>query len=309
MTIEVTKLLDDYGIEYVKHGKNIGKDYVGMSCFLCGDDPSTHGGLHKETGFYSCWRDESHKMSFAKFVAYQLQIPYKKAKALVYEYSDGTEAPPAPEREEQKLVLPPELERICDGSLNSNFAYKYMKSRGFTDDTMNRFPIYASIVGDFRYRAVIPVYVKEALVAWTGRSVSGEEPRYKSNHPEPGAFPISSYVGFHDNAGRHGGTLFICEGPMDALKLNQFLLPKQGAAICLFGKQLAAHQIELIAKLLKHYERGIVMLDATEHSTSMKMAKELSLYRQCSPFFLEGFKDPGELDTAGFRQLVSKLRS
>lgn len=308
MTIRVVELLNDYGIEYQEQGKNIGRTHVGLPCFLCGDDPSTHGGIHRETGHYSCWRDESHNMSFAKFISYQLQMPYRKAKELIYEYSDGTEEPPRKERVEQVMKLPAELERIYDGSLNSGFAYKYMKKRGFSDEVMNRFPLYASIVGQFNYRVIVPVYVDDMLVAWAGRTIRDDvEPRYKNNDPVEGTFPTNSYVGFHDYANRCRGTLFICEGPMDALKLNMFLPQDIGAAICLFGLRLYPHQQELISKLVKHYKQGRIVLDSTERSSSLGIAKELSLYKPFKPLFLTGVKDPGELDAAGFRQLFSEF--
>jgi len=310
MTISVKQLLDDYGIEYAEQGKNIGRGHVGMACPYCGDDPSTHLGIDINTGQFSCWRDDSHRGTFAKFLSDQLHIPYRKAKELVYEYSDGTEAPPRPVRVEQIMKLPAELERIYDGSLNSGFAYKYMKKRGFSDDVLNRFPLYASIAGQFSYRVVFPVYVEDMLVAWAGRAIRDDmEPRYKNNNPVEGTFPTNSYVGFHDHASRCRGTLFICEGPMDALKLNMFLDQNVGAAVCLFGLKLYPHQQELLSKLLKHYTQGRVVMDNGERSVSMNIAKELALYKPFKPFFLTGVKDPGELDAVGFRQLFSKFLS
>ena len=96
---------------------------------------------------------------------------------------------------------------------------------------------------------------------------------------------------------------------MDALKLNMLFAENEGAAVCLFGKQLHPNQLGLLQSLIKHYKQVRVVLDTDAKADAMSISNQVALITQCKPLFLTGVKDPGELDAGSFMQAFSKFRN
>src|SRR6267142_3354287 len=50
----ITDLLNEYGVEYIDSGPNVGKEWIGCKCPLH-NDPSFHLGFNLDGNWWSCW--------------------------------------------------------------------------------------------------------------------------------------------------------------------------------------------------------------------------------------------------------------
>jgi DNA primase len=161
-----------------------------------------------------------------------------------------------------EVVIPEKL-RKCLGR-----THPYFEKRGITDATIERWNLgYVEEFEDERTfttmydRVLFPVYEKEGLryelKGIVGRSVTGEEPKYKNAPPN---FKKAQYV--------YGGWLAegktkiaVVEGPVDCLVLNQHLEAagmNDMFAVALLGADPSKAQIEW---LKDHADEVVCMLD------------------------------------------------
>ena len=105
-------------------------------------------------------------------------------------------------------------------------------------------------------RCVIPIRdEKSQLVAYAGRAVNREEPKYRF----PAGFRKSQVLFNLDRAMQTGGNhVIVVEGFFDALKVHQAGFP---AVVALMGASFSQRQSEL---LVSHFASVTLMLDGDE---------------------------------------------
>jgi len=134
--------------------------------------------------------------------------------------------------------------------------HPYLAQRGI-------FPATARLFGVGMYhgtgflagRCVIPIRDENSqLVAYAGRAVNGEEPKYRF----PAGFSKSQVLFNLDRATQTGGNhVIVVEGFFDALKVHQAGHP----VVALMGASFSQRQSEL---LLSHFVSVTLMLDGDE---------------------------------------------
>lgn len=135
--------------------------------------------------------------------------------------------------------------------------HPYLAHRGISPATARLFGVgmYRG-TGFLAGRCVIPIHdEKSQLVAYAGRAVNGEEPKYRF----PAGFKKSRVL---FNLARAiqtgGGNVIVVEGFFDALKVHQAGHP---AVVALMGASFSQRQSDL---LLSHFARVTLMLDGDE---------------------------------------------
>ena len=135
--------------------------------------------------------------------------------------------------------------------------HPYLTRRGISPSTARLFGvgIYHGS-GFLAGRCVIPIRdEKSQLVAYAGRAVSGQEPKYRF----PAGFRKSQVLFNLDRATETGGNgVIVVEGFFDALKVHQAGHP---AVVALMGSSFSQRQSEL---LLSHFASVTLMLDGDE---------------------------------------------
>lgn len=312
-------------IPFVTEGPNVARNDINIRCPFCGvEDPSEHMGLSKNPRrpWFSCWRNTAHRgPNPIRLIIALLHCSVETAKALVdagdvssidrYEEVAGkmshgsslAKAAPAA----KPLSMPKEFKPVTKTGYGAAFYDYLLAERGFTNiaDLVEWYDLRYCVVGHFRYRLIVPIYLKERLVSWTGRDITKKSAvRYRtlSDDPEkaadqgypPAVLNLKSTVLNADLA--TGGTcLFVCEGPFDALKLDWFT--EQGNAVAVFGMP-EAQQLAILCRLARNYRRINVTLDADAKARSVGFVEQL---RSVSPVPVvwqqlpAGCKDPGEL--------------
>src|SRR5258708_39956590 len=119
-------------------------------------------------------------------------------------------------------------------------------------------------------RCVIPIRdEKSQLVAYAGRAVNGEEPKYRF----PGGFKKSQVLFNLDRAMQTGvRDVIVVEGFFDALKVHQAGYP---TVVALMGASFSQRQSDL---LLSRFARVTLMLDGDE--TGRRAAEDIAQWLQ-----------------------------
>ena len=147
-------------------------------------------------------------------------------------------------------------------------------------------------------RCVIPIRDEQSrLVAYVGRAVNGEEPRYRF----PAGFRKSQVLFNFDRAMQTGGRdVIVVEGFFDALKVHQAGHP---AVVALMGASFSQRQSEL---LLSHFDRVTLMLDGDEtgRSAAEVIAQLLKPKVSVNKVVLPNCVQPDQLSSAEINALV-----
>jgi len=332
--------LERLGIEYVTRGPNVARGNINICCPFCGDDPSHHLGIALTRPFWGCFRDSGHRgLSPVRLIrelarcswpeAYQ--IAQEGVEAVVEELDvlaqklagDDQRVIEAPLAE---VRWPRELQRL-DGPvhLTSRFL-DYLVGRGFRAGAGNapthgdamraatRYELRGAIEGDFAWRLCFPITLRGRLVGWTGRAIAPAQIRYKT-HP-PGSSTLGRVLFNFDGALARPGTrrrvLFLCEGPLDVLKVDFYGLEHGVAAVGLLGLTFSEGKAELLGELAESYERVAILLDSDAQAKALDIAGSLSWLPGGAPRVVElpgGAKDPGELRAGGLSALFEDALS
>jgi 5S rRNA maturation endonuclease (ribonuclease M5) len=135
--------------------------------------------------------------------------------------------------------------------------HPYLTQRGISPATARLFGVglYRG-TGFLAGRCVIPIRdEKSRLVAYVGRAVNGEDPKYRF----PAGFRKSQVLFNLDRAVQTGGNnVIVVEGFFDALKIHQ---AGHSTVVALMGSSFSQRQSEL---LLSHFASVTLMLDGDE---------------------------------------------
>jgi hypothetical protein len=170
---------------------------------------------------------------------------------------------------------------------------KYLEKRGFTHvkHMCERYDLMASLMGDYKYRLVIPFYMNSRVVGWTGRAIVKALLRYKSNH-DKNMRPHTIFN--HDHCLSGGKLLVICEGPLDAIKVDWYGHLDHIHSCALLGLHLTAGKVHILNQLSTRYDQVRVMLDRGEEGRALRIISRLrgNVHLGTLP---PGVKDPGDL--------------
>jgi hypothetical protein len=169
-------------------------------------------------------------------------------------------------------------------------SHPYLEGRGITPTTARALGIgYYRGPGIMQGRVVIPIHNQAyQLVAYAGRSIQGEEPKYR--------FP----PGFHKSQelfllhwARHSGnqSVIVVEGFFDAAKVRQ---AGHHNVVALMGSSLSDAQAGL---LRKHFHSAVLMLDGdvAGQTATESITRRLSQVMDVEPIHLNPGVQPDQL--------------
>jgi hypothetical protein len=273
---------------------------------------------------WGCWRRSDHRgRNPARLVQALIGCSHEQALRIVGYTSalipddfmaqvTAALSPPPETAPRGMLSLPDEFRPIK--KLPSARPYiTYLERRGYDD------PVKLSTAYDLRYctrgayhgRIIFLIYHGGELVSWSGRSIyPTEEQRYKVLSTKSERAAVEGY-GVARGASTHfllfydqlikssADTLYICEGPFDALRL-MVLGRGRAVATCLFTNSPTTEQVDLLYDLVPRFENRYLLLDRDMFFMSVKVSSELSGLGLVPVLLPEGVKDPGELTATQF---------
>lgn len=214
-----------------------------------------------------------------------------KSQKKVYELIKPEEIK-AQEAKKVQLKLPEGYTQFKDS--NPRFiphieAYRYLSSRGITDDIIEKYQIGYTVLGEFAYRIIIPSFNKNnKLNYFIARSWVKTKMKYKNPTAE------KDKIIFNENRIDWFKDVYLVEGAFDGVFLDN--------SIAMLGKKMSALLFETL------YENAlrniIICLDEDAWVDGVKLYHELNggrLYNK-----IKIIKPPKDMDVADLRGQISE---
>jgi DNA primase len=235
------------------------------------------------------------------------QCPAREAALrLQRRYMAGALAPGArqPELGEGKLVTEKrEGNPVLPFSLPGLVAeHPYVCGRGLSRETASRFEIgYHAGPGIMTGRLAIPIYDEHGrLVAYCGRSVAAELPRYKF----PAGFRKSAVLfNYHRAAGGSDCSVVVVEGFFDCMRVHQAGV---ASVVALMGAALSRQQADLLAG---RFAEIVLMLDGDSagQAGARDAASRLARCRSVRQVVLAPGRQPDQMSDEEIRQALGDV--
>jgi len=246
-------------INYIRHV---------YKCWACGETHGTHGPLGK---LFDGYATKSQKKVYNLIKPEELKQEEKK---------------------KVRLRLPEGFTTFKDS--NPRFiphieAYKYLQSRGITDEIIEKYRIGYTATGDYAYRIVVPSYdIENQLNYFVARAWVPKKMKYK-NPPVP-----KDEIIFGESAIDWKKDVYLCEGVFDS-----FFLPNP---IVMLGKKMSKLLFETL--YLKAEGNIIICTDGDAFQDGFKLYHELNggkLYNK-----IKLIKLPADKDVCDLRGQIDK---
>ena len=288
MAIDFKRIFDN---AHIPNRTDVNRGWININCPFCSNPPDTHfnGGFNYLSPRYSCWRCGSH--SWYDALEKVLNVPFNQISKFVEDYKYISPV------KETKRVAQAQFLDLPGYYLNEQ-EKQYLINRGFnTDYLQDKFHIRGGgIAGEWAYRILLPIYYKNVLVSWTGRSILSKEeikklgiPRYKNLSIEQSVIAAKDIFFNLDNSTKD--YVVLVEGAFDVLKMGD-------NCICSLGTSVTPEQ-ELFLK--ERYKKIFICFDneyeAQEKAKHLGMnlssiGMNVEVVNICEPF---NKNDPGEL--------------
>jgi DNA primase len=241
-------------INYIRHV---------YKCWACGETHGTHGPLGKLLDGYATKQQKK---------VYNLIKPDEFKQE---------------EKKRNRLRLPEGFITFKDS--NPRFiphieAYRYLKSRGITDEMIERYKIGYTVTGDFAYRIIIPSYdLQGNLNYFVGRAWVSKKMKYKN----PASVPKDEII-FNEHLIDWDKDIYLVEGAFDSFFLDNPLV--------MLGKKMS----KLILETLYNKSNGniVICVDGDAWADGLRMYHELNggrLYNKVKIVRLPDDKDVCDL--------------
>lgn len=253
---DVIAFCRDKGLPYRIKGANVGAGWVGVNCPFCADD-NFHAGIREDA--YTCWKCGTH--SLFSFIKETLDISAGEVYEILDEYDDKSIFKRKIERAEaiaSSIILP--------GTLDNLAAKRYLEKRNFDPAYLEqKYGIrYTNMIGEYKFRIIIPIYKDKRLVSFTGRDYTGkQEPRYKNLSVEKSVNNPKHLLYNQDNVKYNAQTIGVCEGPFDSMRLGD-------GFVATLGTKVTEEQVRLLAK----YKNVYIVFDPEKKA--QERAKDLA---------------------------------
>jgi DNA primase len=193
----------------------------------------------------------------------------------------------------KNLQLPKEFQsfkNISSSNIEGRTALSYLKSRGITNDDIEKYNIGYCTSGRYQNMVIIPSYDENGkLNYFTGRSFE-KDPYIKYRNPETSRdiVPFELFINWKL-------PLVLCEGPFDAIAIKRNAIPLLGNNI----------QSNLMKKIVTStVEKIYIALDNDALKKSLKFAEKfLNEGKEVHLVELQG-KDPSEMGFTQFTNLI-----
>ena len=241
-------------INYIRHV---------YKCWACGETHGTHGPLGKLLDGYAT---KQQKKIYNLIKPEELQQQDKKRVRLRFPEGFTT-------FQDSNPRFIPHIE-----------AYKYLQSRGITDEMIDRYKIGYTVSGEFAYRVIIPSYDKEGILNYfVGRAWVNKKMKYKN----PASVPKDEII-FNEQLLDWDKDIYLVEGAFDS-----FFLPNP---LVMLGKKMS----KLIFETLYNKANGniIVCVDGDAWDDGLRIYNELNggrLYNKIKMVKLPKDKDVCDL--------------
>lgn len=286
---DICKFLDDRNIRYFHSGNNTSTGWISTNCIFC-IDQSNHLGINLSSKAFSCFKC-AEKGNAVKLVCTIDGCDVKTAFQIISEYGDGTFVP-REKHYQSKVKFPMGTVKIL-----SDPALAFLESRRYdTQIVIDKYDLYSTgPSGDYKHRIIIPVFVKNRIVSFTGRDITGQSSiKYKNSSEQYSIRDVKQCLYNMDNVYRDKAV--IVEGIFDAWRIGD-------GAVATFGTKYTREQL----RLLKGLKQVFVMYDEDASEISEKLAYDLAAFVPQIEVLKLSEGDPDDLEESDVRALRRDL--
>lgn len=287
----LVELLSDFLGEPKQHYESKGQ--ISFDCPSCAEEKGIDGGdgkgnleINYSKHIFKCWACAETLGTHGALGKLFDKYATKKQKKL-YELIKPEELKQE-EKKKVRLRLPEGFTKFKDS--NPRFiphieAYKYLQSRGVTDDIIEKYGLGYTVTGEFAYRIIIPSYNSEnQLNYFVGRAWVSRKMKYKN----PTSVPKDEII-FNEKLIDWDEDIYLVEGAFDSFFLENSLV--------MLGKKMS----DLIFETLYAKANGniIICLDNDAWKDALKLYHTLNggrLYNK-----IKIIKPPDGMDVASLR--------
>lgn len=282
--LTIPDILNQENIPFKTHGKNIGKDWIGLRCVNCGDNRN-HFGINLKTGHCHCWLC-GFSGSFRHFLI-RSGIPGRFLDDLL------KKVPISASQGHVTNYQPDALPKILQDFVSPiRQEYRdYFEMRGFDPDFIQRKYFVMSPennIGKYKFRAIIPIVMEGNFVGFFGRDITGRAHlRYLHSDDSVNLIPRKEWV-FNIDSVKNNKTSVIVEGALDAMKLGE-------GALAVLSTSYSKQQLNRIRML--GLRKIFVMFDNEPRATEKAYRMANSIAPFCDVEVITGteWSDPGEM--------------
>ncbi len=154
--------------------------------------------------------------------------------------------------------------------------YDYLFSRGVPADRLDALiPLFDLRYDEQERRVVFPVREGGIDLGYTARAIDAKQRKRWLSHPVEGGHKAVIYEPDRVLAG--GDTLFVVEGPFDALMVTAAMQPGNASvATAFFGSLPTTEQLTYITNAIPLYRMLYIMLDANVYGRCRRLAQDLA---------------------------------
>ena len=253
------EVLGDHGLHYPNRGQ------ISFNCPVCDDDRNKHNlEVNYFDGVYKCWSCCDSEGTHGNLGKLFDKFGNRKLKKL-YNILRPDETEKVIKVKKTKVVLPDSFTLFKDSHPVypvRKQAYNYLKSRGITDEIIERFGIGFCDKGSHMGRIIIPSYnTKGDLNYYVGRSW---DPNSRAKYRNPEA--EKEQIIFWENLIDWNKDIYLVEGAFDGMFLDN--------PVVMLGK----HMSELLFETIYNNAKGdvIICLDGDAWNNAVKLYHELN---------------------------------
>lgn len=276
----IRKYLTDNGIVFHEFPeKNTSKGWVSIQCVFPGcPDISNHLGINLRKGNYSCF-----KCGTSGFLQTLVrEISNEELNDIKEEYGEATYSRAVQEETKRSLKVNfpfDVLKKFTPEHRN------YLAKREFNVDYLiNKYNLKAtSPFGKFGNRIIIPYFLKNKLVTYSGRSITNDDPKYLHLPAEESIYSTKETIYNLDSVKE---TILIVEGVTGSWRFGD-------GCVAMSGTKYKDRQMQLLLKY-KNVKNCFVMFDPDALQIAYRLARRIGiLYKHTEVIALKN-KDPGE---------------
>ena len=291
---QVRRTLLACGIDVVQE---IESDYI-IYCPYHNNHRTPAAEVSKTSGDFYCFGCHESR-DLVQFVMFCSKRSYFEAMRLIHskkEHEDiGRELEKILEKKEEYKEFDIEtVKRLNNTALSSHRAAQYLKGRGITKDSVDKYLIGYSEKQDM---ITIPIFSPDGIcVGMVGRSIEGKE--FKNT---PG-LPRSKTM-FNIQRNKVASKVFVVESSFDAIRIEQV----GGKALATLGSNISRKQKDL---LKKYFTSIIVVSDNDDAGRDMAEKLKMSLGNLVIEGRLpESVKDVSDLDDEQLKTFINKFNN
>lgn len=294
--IDIKGVLDELGIDYKTHGKNVGVNDVVIDCPYCNADK--HLGINKSNGRVWCWvcefKDAKRKNYYGdnrkpSLIDVLMDLTEERWITIKKTLEDYGWEEPVYDAIEQKNATSCKLP---DGAYDfskpeAKKAKNYLKNRGFGDKIIQKYNLKVSPdYGKYANRIIIPVFYCNKIVSFTSRDYTGRDQRYKNANLNDSIASVKGLLYNYDSA-KDFKHIYLLEGPTDVWKMGD-------DSVAVFRSSLSSEQRKLLLDM--NLDSITIVFDPLATSRAIMAAGDLSPFiRKIKVVRLEGIRDVGDM--------------